>query len=213
MLSAIKQRLVFLRQFLRNPERIGSLLPSSKRLARQITRFIPEYSSKDHRCRILEIGAGTGTITKEILKKMKAGDHLDVVEIDRSFCKILKKKFKGRKNIEIICGSIVDWQPEYKYDVIISSLPMNSFSPETVRKLIVTLQSLINTDGTLSYFEYRMLPHLKLFTSFGKKKDKFRQVLELKEKFYQQYGIASETILQNLPPARVLHFKPKPSHA
>lgn len=187
---------------------MGSFIPSSKILARQITRFIPERSQSNSKCHYLEVGSGTGVFTEEILRQMKESDVLDVVEIDPVFCKILKKKFKGHKNIQIFCSSITDWNPGYKYDAIISSLPLNSFSPVLVQKMIESFRYLLNPDGILSYYEYEGLSGIKLAALSGNEKIAFGKVLALKNDFYNECGICSEIVLWNFPPAKILHFKP-----
>jgi len=84
-------------------------------------------SGKD---RVLEIGAGSGTVTKEIAKK--AGKVL-AIEIDERFKDELKKL---PKNVEVIFGDalkILEEKPKFKK--IIGSLPSSLVEP-LMRRLV-----------------------------------------------------------------------------
>lgn len=54
---------------------------------------------------ILEIGAGLGTLTKELAQRVK---KVVAVEIDKKFVEILREETRGYKNIEIVPGDILD---------------------------------------------------------------------------------------------------------
>lgn len=208
LLESLKNGALFLKRYLQDPTTVGSVLPSSNSLARKITCYISEQSAVKTGCHYLEVGPGTGVFTQEILKKMKAGDTLDVVEIDPAFCQVLSKKFENNPHISIHCTSIADWQPDYEYDAVVSGLPLNSFPPENVKQFIDTFKSLTKKGGTISYFEYEFLPRLKLATLVGEEKMMFRKVLQIKQAFFDSCGIGSETVYRNFPPAKVLHFQP-----
>lgn len=67
--------------------------------------FAAELSEKDL---VLEIGAGTGMLTEEILKNAK---KVLAIEKDKILCEFLKKKFENQKNIEIICKDVLKLDP------------------------------------------------------------------------------------------------------
>ena len=122
----------FLLRYAQNPAAIGSISPSSVFLAKKIVQFIPTDDDGQAR-RYLEVGAGTGAFTGELIKKMKANDQLDIVELDPYFCKLLKEKFK-KPQVHVHCVPIEQWKPDYQYDAIVSGLPLNSFPPRTGKK-------------------------------------------------------------------------------
>ncbi len=77
---------------------------------------------------VLEIGAGLGTLTKEIARKVK---KVIAVEIDKELVKALKNELKGYKNVEIVQEDIrnnrlivklLNCYPEYK---VVANLPFN----------------------------------------------------------------------------------------
>ena len=206
-LESLSNGLHFVQRFIQSPTTVGSVFPSSRALAKKIVCLIPENPSSSEGKHYLEVGPGTGSFTEEIIKKMSAKDHLDVVEIDPTFCEILRKKFANSSNVQIHCQSIEDWHPDYHYDAIISGLPLNVFTPDMVQRFIDTFKKLARAGGTVSYFEYAWLPKIKINTLSGDEKKRFQRVLDIKNEFYKNFGTHSEPVYRNFPPAKVLHFK------
>lgn len=68
--------------------------------------------------KVVEIGAGTGLLTAELLKF--PGVYTDAIEIDEECCKI-HKKYVNDKRCNCICADAVTFCREGEYDVVISS--------------------------------------------------------------------------------------------
>src|SRR5260370_41365615 len=82
----------FIRQCRRQFQSTGAILPSSRFLARALASEI----AKPHApTRILEVGPGTGSVTRQILRRMTPGDQLDAVEINAEFVACLQKRLEG----------------------------------------------------------------------------------------------------------------------
>ncbi len=71
-------RVVFLQQFLKNPRQIGSVIPSSRYLERRVVGLADIASAKV----IVELGTGTGGITRALLAAMPADARLIGIEIN-----------------------------------------------------------------------------------------------------------------------------------
>jgi phospholipid N-methyltransferase len=83
-------KLVFARNFFKNPRMLGSLIPSSRYLIANLLRDV-----NWERTRVfVEIGPGVGTITKEILKRMRPDAVLLTFEINDDFVRHLRQNFK-----------------------------------------------------------------------------------------------------------------------
>lgn len=205
LIQSFWDTLHFLVRYVQNPTTVGSLTPSSVFLARKIVHYIPTHDDDQPR-HYLEVGAGTGPFTAELIPRMKRDDRLDIVEFDPKFCEILKKKFSSA-NVQVHCVPIEQWQPGYKYDAIVSGLPLNLFSPEMVEKILATFKRLTKERGKISYFEYLGLPSIKAAFLTGSTKQNFQRVLDIKELFFKTYGIKKDTVIMNFPPARVLHLQ------
>lgn len=191
-----------------NPEAIGSIAESSQDLAVGITRYIPklEYSSR----RILEVGAGSGVFTRELIKKLGPHDHLDVVELTRELCDLLEDEFKDNPLVTIYCGDILQWQPgDNTYDYIVSGLPFNSFPAELVRNITEQYVRLTKPNGHISFFEYLFLPTLRPIFMEKKSEQEYIVTRNVIRDFVRKYKTDSMNVYKNLPPAKVYFLQIK----
>lgn len=206
--SSLSDGIRFIGRFCESPDTVGSIFPSSDRLATAIVRKVREFerSQDDTPCRFLEIGAGTGAFTQKIIDNLQEGDHLDIVEFDSTFCALLRDKFGGLSNVTIHEMSILDYTPEESYDVVVSGLPLNAFSPVFVEAVIEKYKKLTKSAGYLSYFEYMALPKIKQTFLFGQTAADFQRVLAAKQALVEGYATETDDVWGNLTPARVRHI-------
>lgn len=196
----------FFRQLLQNPAPIGAVAPLSQKAAVSLTKYA-RNRSLDFPCKILEAGAGTGNVTQELIPTLQKGDSLDLVEIDKHFCKTLQDKYGGIPGVKIECLSIFDWNPAYKYDYIISTLPLNIFTPEQVLNLFKLYQKLLVSGGVCTYVEYMGLAKLGLFFSQGAAKKRNKERMKMLAEMRNKFLIEQEDIWTNFLPCRVYHLQ------
>src|SRR5919201_7094980 len=72
----------FFRESRRHFRNTGSLLPSSRFLAKAL---VTELRRPHGPARILEVGHGTGSVTAQILRHLRTDDRLDAIEINGHF--------------------------------------------------------------------------------------------------------------------------------
>ncbi len=96
----------FLREYIKTPDTIGAVAPSSRHLAAAMTARIDFDKAK---C-IVEYGAGTGIFTREVCAKKRPGTVYIVIEQNDRFYSMLQKQFhgvpKGSDEITDLCASI-----------------------------------------------------------------------------------------------------------
>ena len=107
---------------LRCSQVVGAVASTSSATAQALAAKIV-YSGKSRR--ILEVGAGTGSVTQELVKCLKPGDVLDLVELDKELADVLRK-FGNHAQVEVHHASITDWKPSYQYDAMVVSIPFNA---------------------------------------------------------------------------------------
>jgi len=78
-------RVVFMRQFLKYPQQVASIIPSSRFLERRIIELAEVRSART----VVELGAGTGGTTRAILGALPPDATLLSVEINPQFCELL----------------------------------------------------------------------------------------------------------------------------
>jgi phosphatidylethanolamine/phosphatidyl-N-methylethanolamine N-methyltransferase len=150
----------FLKAFIKNPLRTGSIVQSSPILADKMLEKIDFHSAK---C-IVELGSGSGIITKKILKKMRKDCVLLCFEIEKSLANKLQKIDDSR--LVVICDSAerIDIYLKkhgfQKADCIVSGLPLASLPPKTSRSILKTIYAYLPSGGQYIQFQYS-LAHLR----------------------------------------------------
>ena len=192
----------------------GAILPSSRFLARALVR--PLRGSRAA-WRILEVGPGTGAVTREIARRLLPSDRLDAVEINRHFADLVERQVRQervfarcRDQIEIIHAAVQELLGHGIYDLIVSGLPLNNFPAHQVREIFATYNRLLKPGGTLTFYEYTFVRQLK--TPFVDRRERRRlfRVGRVMRGYIRDYQIRRERIFINVPPAtvRYLRFKP-----
>jgi len=205
----------FLREFRRSFKNTGSFLPSGRFLARALTSNLRRYRPPQ---RILEVGPGTGAVTKQILRHMLPGDSLDAVELNSHFITLLERRFEQeplfrahRHQVHLIHAPVQDLPGTATYDVIVSGLPLNNFPVALVREVFQVYNRLLRPGGTLSYYEYALIRQLK--TPFVDRQERRRlfRVGRVVRRYIDAYQVRRQRIIMNVPPAIVRHLRLKPA--
>ena len=203
----------FFRQFRERFHTTGAVAPSSRFLARALCSHLRD---RDRPVRILEVGPGTGAVTRELVKLVRPGDQLDLVELNPRFVELLQAQFREQPTfMRVASQSAVHQCPlqEFKYDApydyVISGLPLNNFPPQLVREIFDAYFRLLAPAGVLSYFEYMYVRSLK--KSLSPKKEE-RQRLSALDEIIQphlnSHRVRRDWVFANVPPAWVQHLQP-----
>jgi phospholipid N-methyltransferase len=145
---------LMLRKFVSQGTAIASFSPSSRFLSRSIIKGIDWNRAK---C-VVELGAGTGPITKELIKAAGATTKLVIVERDPDFCRVLREKFPGHDIVEGDACKLDEILAERgieKADHIVSGLPLPSFPAELRDSIIAMSAKVLGPDG-----EFRQLTNM-----------------------------------------------------
>lgn len=118
----IHELALFLRAWLRNPRQVGALAPSGPALAALMTAQIPGESA-----RVIELGAGTGVFTRELLSRGVAADRLVLVEADPAFAATLRRRFPALRVMNIDAAELGITHGlfgEARASTVVSGLPL-----------------------------------------------------------------------------------------
>ena len=200
----LNERLVFLKQFVRNFAHTGAVTASSRFLARAITDHVRPGGAP---VSILEVGAGTGAFTRRLVKLLRPGDKLVVYEINKEFAGLLRQRFGGNPMVEIVCAPIQAIERKPTFDFIVAGLPLNNFPPELVREILETLRGVAKPGATASYFEYAAIRRLKSPFVNKAERERLRHVAAVMAGFLSRHHIRSRFVLFNVPPAFARHLK------
>jgi phospholipid N-methyltransferase len=204
----------FLREFRRTFESTGAVLPSGRALSGALAHFVRNGAIGVGGRRILEVGPGTGAVTGSIVRAMRAGDRLDLVERNDEFVARLRDRLQKDEVLQPCADRIalhhasVEKLPEDQpYDVIVSGLPLNNFSVSFVQELVGKLGRLLAPGGTLSFFEYIAVRRFKAALSGPAEGERLRGIGRLLDEFLAEHEIRRDRILANVPPAWVHHVQ------
>ncbi len=208
----------FFRSYLAQPEVVGAVAPSSRALARALGA---PFAARTRPARLLEVGAGTGAVTRHLVTLLRPDDHLDICEIQPAFGDILERTVLADPAVAGLCatgrinlirGPVQDIARDQPYDYIVSGLPLTSFSPELVRTILQTIEALISPAGVFSYFEYVALRKLRVAGSPLSGKPQAREVSRILDEHIARHEIGHKLVLMNVPPAyaRYWRFGPTP---
>jgi len=189
----MNENIEFLQAFLKNPGKVGSIKPSSPELAQKmIDGIAPNASSA-----VLELGVGTGAITK-FLQNIVPDEHSYLgIELDRGLAHLLKRNFP---DLSIVRGNAVDsWSIHQRSGIgrigsIICCLPFVSLPNEVGERILQQVDRFMQEGNcTFRTFQYA---HGYYFPS----------AIKLREFMRKRYGKAkkSQLIVKNVPPAYTL---------
>jgi phosphatidylethanolamine/phosphatidyl-N-methylethanolamine N-methyltransferase len=131
-----RRSLAFFRQFLRHPRLIGSVIPSSRFLARRLADVV----DRERAHTMVELGPGTGAVTRVLLESLPQHGRLLAIEIDDEFVSVLRDDPDPR--LVVHPGSAMHMldalqmyglpQPE----VVISGIPFSTMPAEMGRTIL-----------------------------------------------------------------------------
>lgn len=187
--KVIKTYLTFSKATLSNPRAVGAACPSSPFLAREMARQV-DINSDGY---IIELGGGTGMITRALLEYGVSPDKLITVEFSPELAEHLRQEFPNIQVLEGDAGKLDQLLSDDITDVhaIVSGLPLRSLPTQSVKAIKNQIYQLIGDDGFFIQFTY----NLRLSSSQKKK-------FILKK---------TQVVLRNIPPARVNTYVKRPS--
>jgi len=174
---------LFLRRWLANPLRVGAVLPSSRALARLVGKNV--VRSRDET--VLELGAGTGTISRGLVEAGLPESQLILVELDPDMVAYLRRRFPDATVIEGDATRPQELIPAHlvgRIDTVISGIPALQFPLEKQRGYMDQCFAVCQPEGYVLQYTYSLKSPLPY------------QLLEMTGR---RLGLA----LANIPPAHL----------
>jgi phosphatidylethanolamine/phosphatidyl-N-methylethanolamine N-methyltransferase len=191
---------VFLSQALRSLSVTASLFPSSRFLASALLKAIDFRAASV----IVELGVGTGAITKEILRRLKPNAVLLGLDLNPAFVTHVGRTTRDRRFIPILghaeqLGNLLSRYGIGRADAIVSSLGLTSMHASQRSTIMTQAAAHLTRDGVLTQYQYL----------HAKGKPNWVSALGLprfaEKEFLRAHfrDVASERVIWNLPPACV----------
>ena len=214
---SIRERIAFFGQMRSNFEHTGAVQPSSRQLGEALVAPLRRFRRQDTTtsARILEIGPGTGAVTRAIADCMGPADRLDCYEINREFVRYLADALQRdaalapvADRIRIHHAAAQDLNRTDRFDFAICSAPLNNFDAKTVDAVLEPMLAAINAGGAGTLFEYVFFPAFRRALSPGAPGRRLREAQAAKSAWLARRGRRSSLVLKNVPPARVHELGP-----
>ncbi|MFA6404538.1 MAG: methyltransferase domain-containing protein [Candidatus Paceibacterota bacterium] len=146
----------------------GSFLPSSNRLAKRLSRPIigkPKLI-------IVELGAGTGSVTKYLLKILPKDSMLISLEINESLINKLTKNIHDPRLMLIKgdaskLGTYLQELNIGKVDYIVSGLPLGNFSRKSRYAIYSEICTNLKDNGIYTQFQYLLASFVEIRRIFS----------------------------------------------
>jgi phosphatidylethanolamine/phosphatidyl-N-methylethanolamine N-methyltransferase len=217
----LREYRVFVRQFFQQYHTTGSVLPSSRSLARALCRYVrtpvnrsSANTGEPARREILEVGPGTGAVTASLVKQMKPNDRLTLVELNDEFVRHMQTRLANEPPFQkvadrttILHKRLEDVPGEHCYDVIISGLPLNNFEVNEVEQILGVYQRLLKPGGTLSFFQYIAIRKAKSIVTSKTGRARLRGIGAALDRVLNGQEIKRDWVWPNVPPAWVHHVQ------
>lgn len=166
---------LFARNFLKSPSMLGSVIPSSPFLVKDMLAQIDWNRARV----VVEFGPGIGTITREALKRMRPDAVLIVIELNEDFVRYLRDAIRDPR-LRVVHESaanvrrILAKQGFVSADYIISSIPCSLMPGPLRQQIVIESRRALNEEGSLLLFQYNrtLLPYLN--SSFSSVKQNFQ---------------------------------------
>jgi len=177
----------FIRHWIDKPLSMGAVTPSSKVLARAMARYVDAESFGP----VIELGPGTGAVTKALVEHGVDPARLVLVEFNPSFCRLLRTRYPAATVIQgdayrikhLLSGLLRD-----PAAAVVSGLPLQTKPFKRRVQLIDEAFELMAPGAPFVQFTYAM-------------------VTPIPKKHAEVTAQPSELIWQNLPPARVWVYR------
>jgi phosphatidylethanolamine/phosphatidyl-N-methylethanolamine N-methyltransferase len=177
----------FLRSWIEKPLHVGAVMPSGRLLARTMAHYVDPYAEGP----VVELGPGTGAITKALIDHGIDQKRLVLVEYNPGFCALLRDRYPQAKVVQGDAYTLRDtlWNVlSAPATAIVSGLPLVTKPMMTRLKLIRDAFAALAPGAPFVQFTYAVVPPIpKSLPGVSTE--------------------ASERIWMNLPPARVWVYR------
>jgi phosphatidylethanolamine/phosphatidyl-N-methylethanolamine N-methyltransferase len=174
---------VFFSSWLRSPLKVSSIVPSSRQLGAAVARQIdPQRPGW-----VVELGAGTGPITEQLLARGVPPQRLFVLECDPVLASFLRERYPDPVVVEGDAYKLPELLARHGVDrvhSVVCGIPLLSMPKPAAAKLVNTCRDVLEPDGQLYQYTYSLFSPLP----------------------YRELGLAVrrvKRVLANIPPASV----------
>jgi phospholipid N-methyltransferase len=187
-----RDALLFARNFFRHPRMLGSIVPSSRFLIKELLQPIDWNQARV----IVEYGPGVGVITEEILRRMRSDAILIAIEMNPDFVTHLRSTLPDER-LQVVEGSaelvgeVLERFGRGKANYIISGIPFSTIPAAVRERILRNTSEALAPGGAFLVFQFstRVLEDLQRVFHYVRRKFEPLNVLPA-HLFFCQLGAA-----------------------
>lgn len=214
----LKHTALYLKEVFCNFYTTGSLCETSKYASKELCSFVKKeltQNSQDPReINILEVGAGSGSVTKELIALMTPRTRLTVCELNSNLFDILKGRLnefenypKNANRVNLFEGDILNLAEDTKYDFIVCSLPFLNFPESLAQNIFAKLARVSKPECILTYYEYKAIRKLALTLVGTKKREQMLGVNKLLKVMHRELLVSKTPVWKNITPINIYSIR------
>lgn len=142
-------------------------MPSSRYLVNRLLAGIDFAGSRT----IVELGVGTGCVTREILRRMHPDARLISLEINPAFVEAARRIRDPRLTLRNACAGdllgVLDEEGVDEVDAVVSSLPLRIMDQALVDRVLDASRDALRPDGRFHQYQYSLSHYEKLAHRFA----------------------------------------------
>jgi phosphatidylethanolamine/phosphatidyl-N-methylethanolamine N-methyltransferase len=149
------EEFLFFRRWLAHPLKVGAVLPSSQFLGRLVAKQVRRGADDA----VVELGAGTGTVTKELLRAGIPSSRLFVVELDGDLCEFLRREIPSAQVIQGDATRLSELLPSRwlgRISTVISGIPMLPLPVEVQSRMLDAWFGVMPRGGRVLQYTYSL---------------------------------------------------------
>ena len=197
MRKKLNKESIFLTEGFKNIRGVGTVCSTSRFAAKAMA---PEIGAADGPKVIVELGVGTGSVTKEILKHLRPKDFYIGIEANDKFLEICRDGLcVGDKNLSVnlehgLAQNIQEILKKYgvkEVDEIICTIPFRILPKHDTKEILQNIKKLLKKNGHFTFIRYLWAPE---------NKEVFKELSDFAV-------VDKKIIVRNIPPAEVIKMR------
>lgn len=168
------QKWLFLKNFLKHPKMLGSIVPSSPFLMNRLLNRIDWNEAGS----VVEFGPGVGNFTTEILKRMRPDARLTVIELNYDFVVWLRSTIRDPR-LHVAHGSAAAVQSILPrvgckhIDYAISGIPFSTIPTDVRFRIVEETHRSLGPNGQFMVYQFSRAIHPALARVFRQVDEEF----------------------------------------
>jgi len=159
---------------------LGAFLPSSRYLTRHLMSYVNWSATRV----VVEYGPGVGTLTTEILRRLRPDGILIAIERNPDFVRYMRENIKDKRLI-VHEGSaeevrdVLAANGASEADCIISGIPYSVLPPHVRDNIMHNSREVLRSGGVFLVYQYTsaILPHMRQIFGDIRTETEFRNIV------------------------------------